>query len=180
MKVLVILLLFLAASRGQAACFVHPETGTVHCSSAGECPVGSGWEERTQACRRGAVPVCHGTEAGAYTPAVAMPAATMNLWHIVPQRAFWTRVGAVVSVTGAVDLIPAGPGAVQFHLEPPITSAFVTHQDAAGVMAARSEAAAGVYSVPDTGSVRFYFEGPGRFVNDQVRYSYAYRLGACP
>lgn len=33
-----------------AECFVHPDNGVTYCTSAEQCPQGSRWNERTQAC----------------------------------------------------------------------------------------------------------------------------------
>lgn len=168
--------LLLAPLTAAAACFIHPDTGTSHCSSAAECPSGStGWNPATWACT--APPACAGADSGAYTPGVER---MINAYIVAPRRAFWTRVGAVVTVAGAVAFLPNGLGPTWFDLRLPIATTFSAEDDAAGVMATRGEEGVGIIAVPGASTVRFLYLGTGQYVNEAGRYTYTYRIAECP
>lgn len=178
MKIAVLLLLLFALD-ASAACFVHPDTGVRYCASELECAAGSVWNPATQAC--GAVAattaICTGLASGAYTPAVP---GQLNAF-VTPTKAFWSRVGGTVSVSGTAYLNTNGAGAAVFYLSTPTGQTFATEDDAAGVGALRSEDAAGIAAVPFQSAVRVELHGAGQhYSNDVLKYTYSYRVADCP
>lgn len=161
-------------------CFVHPDTGVLHCLEPTSCPAPTVWNAGTQAClvpRAPAAASCVGVDSGAYTPAIT---GAQHAFSVMAQRALWTRIGPVVTVAGTIDVQPTGVGPVLFFIPPPIATVFASEYDAAGVSAARSEGAAGLNAVQGGGLVRFVFFGWEQHLREAVQYSYAYRINECP
>lgn len=176
--------LLLAPGLATAACFTHPDTGRLHCSSGNDCPQPSTWDSRTLACVPPSLPPvtpgapsCSGVDSGTYTPAGGQ---TFNVTYLEPRQAFWTRVSAIVTVSGSVWLV-AGGAELLFNLSPPIATRFEDTDGLSGTMAVVHQAQArGVGSVPDTGMARFFLTGQVDGANVNVRYTYTYRIAECP
>lgn len=173
--------LLLAPAIAGAACFQHPDSGATYCTSSAECPVGTAWGPISQLCAPAATtqatPACTGVGSGTTT---TMPLWALNVRAVSTNIAHWTRIGPVVSVAGATNLVAEQAGLVQLYLLPPIDTEFTTHFQAAGVMTTRSGDTAEIVSVPVAREVRLAWEGPGALVNDSVRYVYTYRISECP
>jgi hypothetical protein len=176
MRLLIAALLHAAPLVVHAACFSHPDTGVLYCSSAAECGSAT-WNPATQACTAATRARCTGSDSGTYTPASS---GAMNAFA-QPRKAFWTRLGAVVTVAGTVDVLTTGGGVVLFYLAPPIGTGFASEDDAAGVGALRSEDAVGIAADPASDALRVVLFGAGQQnYREQLKYTYAYRIADCP
>lgn len=181
-------LLCLLSGLASASCFVHPETGLQHCTSASECAPGATWTPSTQACGGAqpvAPPTCTGTDSGSYVPErvdTNLEAGIAPQYGITLHEVHWIRVGPIVSVTGEVLATTDAPadGLVQFHLSAPVASRFADHFQLRGLLTTSSGVGGKVLSFPDSiSSVRFNLSGVGAPATERIAYTYAYRITGC-
>jgi hypothetical protein len=179
-RLIAALLLALAATSASAVCFVHPDTGVLHCSEPTSCPSPTTWNMITRACSMPGPPVvaeCSGTDSGTYTPT---PHGLANLGAIEAHRAMWTRIKGVVTVAGAVSLTPVEAGPAFFHLTVPVAASFESQFDLSGTMSATYAAQSrAVLGLQGSSAARFYFVAPTPDATEVMRYVYSYSLPGC-
>jgi hypothetical protein len=172
-------LIALAPTMSLAQCFVHPDTGALYCSSAASCPIGSTWNPATQACASAMRASCSGSDSGVYTPAVL--SATNIVWA-APQRTFWTRVGAIVTVAGTIRALPTtNADYVQLMFAPPIGTTFSSEYDITGVSTTGNGTALAPPAATFGGLIGLFLHGEhAQYAQEGIRYSYTYRIAECP
>lgn len=163
-----------------AACFIHPDTGMQHCTSAAECAPGATWSPQTQACAVPAAEVaCEGVDAGVAAPVI--PAGLVhNARHVAATPTTWLRVKGVVHATGIAQLVAVSDGMVQFYLSLPVQTTFRDSLSLSGAVSTPVEPVAiSVAGLLGSDAVNFRIERARAGQHVVLQYSYAYPVTGC-
>lgn len=178
MRIIPVILLFLPLA-AFAGCFVHPDTGVTYCTSSSGCPVGTEWNPSTQACnvpKPGLAASCTGSDSGTYNP---VPLHIQNVAFSTGHRAMWIRVNEVVTVAGAVSLIPNGVGVTQVYIPLPVQTILRDHYDLAGTMAGLDGTPSTVIADPLGSWARLFYTADVALRNANLRYTFTYVISEC-